>query len=240
MIFFVATIIALVVAVLVAIAAPIIRGRGSGSPSLQLAAMAVLGVAPIVAVVIYMQVGAPHALDPDVRAAASAAPDNIEDMAPEERAAMIENMVQGLAARLEADPQDLQGWRMLARSYGVLGRNQEAVDAWREALVLSEGAVDDWRGLALALVELKDPAHGPAVKEAFEEVLLQAPDDPLALYFVGYAAQADGDSARAAELFRRLRGQTPDDAPLAMEIDQMLERIGEPNEKTAPEADDQP
>ena len=48
----------------------------------------------------------------------------------DERSAMIEGMVSRLAARLEADPDDPQGWERLIRAYRVLGR----ADAAREAL----------------------------------------------------------------------------------------------------------
>jgi cytochrome c-type biogenesis protein CcmH len=41
-------------------------------------------------------------------------------------AAEIADMVARLAARLEADPQDLEGWLMLARSYQVLGQPEQA------------------------------------------------------------------------------------------------------------------
>ena len=39
---------------------------------------------------------------------------------------MIEGMVTGLAARLEQQPDDLEGWLRLIRSYGVLGRQEDA------------------------------------------------------------------------------------------------------------------
>lgn len=41
----------------------------------------------------------------------------------------IQSMVDGLAARLEADPNDLDGWTRLIRSYHVLGREAEAAAA---------------------------------------------------------------------------------------------------------------
>lgn len=43
------------------------------------------------------------------------------DMTPEQRRAMIEGMVAGLAERLAADPSDREGWKKLARARGVLG-----------------------------------------------------------------------------------------------------------------------
>ncbi len=53
-------------------------------------------------------------IDPDAQA-------RIEAMSPDEQAAMIGNMVEGLAARLEQDPNDLQGWMRLIRARTVMG-----------------------------------------------------------------------------------------------------------------------
>ncbi len=213
---------------------PLIKGgaaRGDGEPKrgLRFAGLAALGLAPVAAAFIYAEIGSPAALDPAARTAPPDAASAIAAMNPEDRDVAIQGMVEGLAARLAIDSQDLGGWRMLARSYGVLGRHEDAAGAWREALVLSEGAVDDWRGLAMSLLETRNVDAAPAIKEAFEEVLLQAPDDPLALYFLGHAAMSDGDAARARELWTKLRAQTPDDAPLAGELDQLLSALGEEN-----------
>lgn len=53
-----------------------------------------------------------------------------EAMTPEEQEEMIRGMVDGLAARLEQAPDDPQGWRMLGRSYQVLGELDKAVTAY--------------------------------------------------------------------------------------------------------------
>jgi cytochrome c-type biogenesis protein CcmH len=47
-------------------------------------------------------------------------------------------MMDKLAARLKDNPGDAAGWAMLARSYGVLGRSTEAVEAYAKALDLSK------------------------------------------------------------------------------------------------------
>ena len=46
---------------------------------------------------------------------------------------MIRGMVDGLAARLAANPRDLDGWLMLARSYRVLGETDKAQAALQSA-----------------------------------------------------------------------------------------------------------
>ena len=52
---------------------------------------------------------------------------------------MIEGMVSGLAARLESEPADPQGWERLLRAYMVLGRKDEASAALARArLALAE------------------------------------------------------------------------------------------------------
>ncbi len=57
-----------------------------------------------------------------------------EKMQPDERQASIRAMVDGLAARLESDPRDVEGWARLMRSRMVLGEKDVAVTALRKAL----------------------------------------------------------------------------------------------------------
>ena len=54
-------------------------------------------------------------------------------MSAGDRAEMIRGMVAGLAERLEENPEDVQGWIMLARSYRVLGQPEKAREALRRA-----------------------------------------------------------------------------------------------------------
>jgi cytochrome c-type biogenesis protein CcmH len=61
-------------------------------------------------------------------APAAAAP-----MSPADRDKMINQMVDGLAARLKENGKDLDGWMRLVRSYVVLGRREEATTALASA-----------------------------------------------------------------------------------------------------------
>lgn len=56
-----------------------------------------------------------------------------QNMSPAERQAMIERMVQGLAARLDQDGNDLPGWLKLVRAYSVLDRKDDALKALQRA-----------------------------------------------------------------------------------------------------------
>ncbi|MCC9624664.1 c-type cytochrome biogenesis protein CcmI [Thalassospira sp. MA62] len=67
---------------------------------------------------------APGPSDEDVRAA--------QDMTPEERQEMVMSMVNGLAARLEENPNNPEGWARLIRAYSVIGQPESAQDAYTE------------------------------------------------------------------------------------------------------------
>lgn len=65
--------------------------------------------------------------------------DAVAAMAPEERAAFIRSMMDRLTARLEASPDDPQGWLMLARSHLSMGdRNAAIVSLERGVDLVSE------------------------------------------------------------------------------------------------------
>ncbi|HEX7199902.1 MAG TPA: c-type cytochrome biogenesis protein CcmI [Dongiaceae bacterium] len=52
-----------------------------------------------------------------------------QSMSPEERQAMIRGMIDRLAARLEQNPDDKEGWNRLAHAYDVLGEAEKAASA---------------------------------------------------------------------------------------------------------------
>lgn len=77
-------------------------------------------------------------------------------MSADDRAAMIETMVARLADRLKSNPDDLDGWRRLARAYGVLGRKPEAMQAHQRVLALAPNDPDALWALGAAAQERGD------------------------------------------------------------------------------------
>lgn len=69
------------------------------------------------------------ALTPESVPAAASAPHSTES-------AQILAMTESLAAKLKADPKNAEGWAMLARSYAVMGRYEDATSAYKKALEL--------------------------------------------------------------------------------------------------------
>lgn len=76
----------------------------------------------------------PGPTDADVQAA--------QNLTPDQRLAMINGMVSQLAARLESEPGDAEGWAKLIRSYMVLGRGDDAKAALAKARTALAGKSD--------------------------------------------------------------------------------------------------
>jgi cytochrome c-type biogenesis protein CcmH len=60
--------------------------------------------------------------------------DAAASMSPQDRQAMIETMVASLDDRLRQNPNDAEGWQKLIRSYAVLDKKTEALDALDRAV----------------------------------------------------------------------------------------------------------
>ena len=73
---------------------------------------------------------------------------------PDQQAAMIRGMVDGLAARLKNDGSDLDGWVRLVRSYKVLGESDKAQAAIGDAQRALAGDAEKRQRLDAALKEL--------------------------------------------------------------------------------------
>ena len=130
------------------------------------------------------------------------------EMSPEERMEMIRGMVEGLAARLEENPDDPEGWRRLARSYAVLGETGKVVDTLRRAVELAPDDLETLHAYASALSgDLGSNAPPPAAVAVYERILALAPDDGAALWFTGLAAMQRGDAATARARWERLLPQ---------------------------------
>ncbi|MCA0305081.1 MAG: c-type cytochrome biogenesis protein CcmI, partial [Proteobacteria bacterium] len=137
-------------------------------------------------------------------------------MTPDQRQQTIRTMVEGLAARLQDNPQDRAGWLRLANAWKVLGENGNAVDAYARADAL--GPVDarvlaDWAESHVRGLKPGEPP--PAAAVAVLKRLEQAdPKNGLALFYLGAADFAAGDRKAAAQRWKTLLSMLPPDAPI--------------------------
>jgi cytochrome c-type biogenesis protein CcmH len=130
-------------------------------------------------------------------------------------------MVAKLEGHMRDDPSDLTGWLMLGRSYLTLERFDDAILAYDHALRLDANSPDAALGLGEAQSLRAGGNITPSAAELFEQALRLAPDNPKALLYGGFAAEARGDTAAA-----RARWQTLKDLHPPEQIEKMLdERI---------------
>ena len=127
------------------------------------------------------------------------------EMSPDERMEMIRGMVESLAARLEENPDDAQGWRRLARSYAVLGEPEKALDTLRRAVEFAPDDLATLHAYARALTgDIGANPQPPAAVAVYERILALDPADGAALWFVGLAAAERGDADAARIHWERL------------------------------------
>ena len=178
----------------------------SASRRLRFTPIAIGITLPLVAIALYVMLGTPQGLSPETVAQ------------PEPTPQQVEEMVARLAARLESNPGQVDGWIMLGRSYGALGRYSLAASAYAKAAALR---ADDAQLLAdyadmLAMSQGRTLAGEP---EALLARALKADGSNVkALALSGAAAFARGDYQRAIGHWNKIVAAAPPDSPLSQSI----------------------
>jgi cytochrome c-type biogenesis protein CcmH len=207
MITFVVFAAALTAAGVIAVVIPLLRSRGALAPA-PWAALGAAGVLVLGSVLLYLSWS---------NWAWRAAP----------AADSPQTMVARLARQLEADPQNLEGWLTLGRSYVVLQEFPLALRAFERAERLSGGKnVEALIGEAEALA-LQDPAEleGRAGR-LVERALALDPDSGKALFFGATVAARRGDLPLARQRFVKVLAMNPPDNVRAL-LDEEIRAIDE-------------
>lgn len=137
----------------------------------------------------------------------------------------IAGMVERLAERLQQEPDDLEGWLMLARSYTVMGEPEKARDAMAKAADL---APENPQVLALQAAAIRDANGGRDNEESMailRQVLALDPDHAEALWFVGNAEAEAGNRDDAIEMLERVYQQMPEDSENRSFVRQRIDEI---------------
>jgi len=129
-----------------------------------------------------------------------------EDTSADSPAAMVSR----LAKRLESEPNDVQGWLMLGRSYTALGQLPLAQRAYQRADRLESGRnVEALIGLAEAMVMQANGSVDPRAARLFEQALTLEPNSEKALFYSAVAAQRRGDTPLAISRFEKMLQMGP-------------------------------
>ncbi|MFZ1949248.1 MAG: c-type cytochrome biogenesis protein CcmI [Pseudolabrys sp.] len=188
----------------------------------------------------------PAALSPGPSAAQIAA---ATKQSPDQQTAMIRGMVDGLAARLQQDGSDLDGWVRLVRSYKVLGELDKEQSAIGDAQRALANDPEKRKRFDVALKELESgaavaavnppvqqanpptapPQHeGPAIQSMLDrlaERVKRAGSDTEGWVMLTRSYLTLGEKEKAAAAIKDARAALADDAARLQQFNEALQRF---------------
>ena len=192
------------------------ESRATGDPALAPShpaawtAAIIAGGIPIAALVLYVTLGSPDAIGPAARAKGGAE--------HEVTRVEVEAMAEKLAARLQKEPDNADGWVMLARTYYALNRHADAARAFDRAVAIIPDNADLLADYADALGATEGGLKGKS-QELIERALKVDPTHWKALALAGTAAFNNKDYKLAVAYWERMKTTVPPNSSIAGSID---------------------
>ncbi len=151
-------------------------------------------------------------------------------LSSDERSDRIRSMVDGLAAKLEDDPGDVEGWLRLAQSRNVLGEPEAAKEAYRRAMEANPESPDVLRAYASSLLgaahpETETATVGEEAAALYRKLVAIEPDDPEAHWYLGLAAVQTGTVDEAKVHWQRVLDILGPEHPNYAAVQSSLEQV---------------
>jgi cytochrome c-type biogenesis protein CcmH len=182
------------------------------------AAVVVLVAIPVVALAFYGRLGSPRLPDQPILTRGSGGG--------------LGAALAQIEAHLIADPNDGRGFKVVAPVYMHLKRFDEAAKAYGEALRLLGEDAQLRADYGEALTAAASGIVTAQARAAFEQALAKQADLPKARYYIGLAAEQEGDKPKASAIYRKLLQDGQGEAPWLATV---RERLAEAD--SAPAAD---
>ena len=147
----------------------------------------------------------------------------------------VDELIARAEAHLVANPSDGRGWDVLAPVYLRIGRADDAVTAYRNAIRILGATPARQAGLGEAIAASAGGIVTSDARLAFEAALKLEPSDAKARYFLALALAQEGKISEAAAAWRLLAASLPADSPWRAATDQAIAQA-EPRAAPAKEA----
>jgi len=183
-----------------------------------LAAPIVAVAVPLIAMGLYLQIGAPQLpgrASPSIPVAGPAPAENIE----------FAEIAKRLAAKVAENPDSPEDWRLLGRTYMEMGRYAEGASAFRQGIRLLPNDPDLPTMLGEALVLNGENTVTPAAVAAFESTLKMEPKHPIARYYLALGRLQAGAPREAFDQWLELAKDSTSDAPWMRVLPERLEEL---------------
>lgn len=182
---------------------------------------------PAAAIALYLLLGQPAGLDPANTVAPATA-----------STAEVARMVDGLAEKVRQHPEDLEAAQMLARSYMVLERFQDAVAVFEQLAPRMPDNAQFYADWADALASANGNSMQGRPAELVARALAFDPDNVKALALAGGLAFERHDYREAQKLWTRMTGHVDPASELGRSaqamLDEVARRLGETPAAAAP------
>jgi cytochrome c-type biogenesis protein CcmH len=165
---------------------------------------------PLAAIIAYVALGNPAAIAPPQAPVAQ----------PEVTAADIRAMVAKLETRLASNPDDYQGWLMLARSHRYFGRHADAVQSFARAAPVVDSNPAALAEYAESLVLSANRGFGGQPDQLLRRALDLNPEEPLALMLAGASRFDQRDFPAAIDFWQRLLARLPAGSDMARTVNE--------------------
>lgn len=184
------------------------------------AVLAVTVLVPALAIAMYWRYGEWQLIEGKDSHAAALAMNSGPNTGQGNNPPSLPDSVARLAERLAQNPDDLEGWIMLARSYNMLGQAQEAAQAYTKAMALMpEQDPNILAEAAEALAAANDGRMGGQPEILVQAALALDPNNQRALFFAGVAAMQKQAFPQAVDYWQTLLTLVPEEQA---EIKQVL------------------
>ena len=166
------------------------------------ASIAVVALVPAVSLLLYLRIGAPEVRDIP-----------LASRAPAEGGMDLQMAIARVESHLASHADDGRGFDLIAPLYVRLGRYADAGHAYERAIELLGDTAKRRSGLGEALTMAGDGVVTTDARAAFNQALADDPHDPQAQFYLGLAAQQDGDLGQARAIWTKFADASPTDAP---------------------------
>jgi cytochrome c-type biogenesis protein CcmH len=137
----------------------------------------------------------------------------------------VESLVAEAEAHLARNAEDGRGWEILAPIYMRLGRYSDSVAAWRNTLQLLGDSAEREANLGEALTAEANDVVTADAKAAFVRAATLDKTNVSARYYLGLAAEQDGQRDKAANIWRDLIAEAPAGTPWVIDVRNALARV---------------
>ncbi|MCG6966879.1 MAG: c-type cytochrome biogenesis protein CcmI [Chromatiaceae bacterium] len=194
--------------------APLINAGGRWA--LPLAALLI----PLIAIPTYLQIGSPELIGGQSGGPVMSGHGKNGQMPP------VEELVKQLRQRMEANPENADGWFLLGRTYMRLQNYPEAVFAFEHVVELLPEETAGLLSLADAMTMRDGRRVGARAQELLQKALSIDPASVTALWLLGNASADKGDNATALDYWQRAYPLLGAEPAMQAELGQMITQAG--------------